>query len=261
MKSFSPLFPSGLAAAALLLGAGCMAPAFNDSARIGPFFAPTNHAGDPVLGGIRRVVLMPVWGGELAPFESTGTLDPVFQAALQQQARFEIVTLSQEQCRRWFRKESISASGALPHDLLAVLRREFAADAVLFVDLTAYQVYRPLALGLRAKLAAIDGSRLIWTFDEVFSADDPSVANAARRHFLLSDRRGVPADLSPAVLQSPTRFAAYAATAMFQTLPPAGAFAATHHRAKVLSPTADNLLNHQRRSLLLSAADRFVSPK
>ena len=43
--------------------------------------------------------------------------------------------------------------------------------------------------------------------------------NAARRHFL--DREGgVPADLTRTVLQSPTRFAEYAAASMFGTLPP-----------------------------------------
>jgi hypothetical protein len=104
--------------------------------------------------------------------------------------------------------------------MLAVLRQEFAADAVMFVDLTVYRAYRPLALGLRAKLAAIDGTRLVWTFDDTFSAENPLVANAARHHFVEEDHSGVPADFTPAVFQSPTKFAAYAATAMFSTLPP-----------------------------------------
>jgi hypothetical protein len=86
--------------------------------------------------------------------------------------------------------------------------------------LTVLNAHRPLALGLRGKLATLDGRRLVWSFDNVFSADEPAVANAARRHVLESDRGGIPADLSPAVLQSPHRFAGYAAAAMFATLPP-----------------------------------------
>jgi len=40
--------------------------------------------------------------------------------------------------------------------------------AVLFVDLTVYRAYRPLALGLRGKLARLDEPRVIWTFDNVY---------------------------------------------------------------------------------------------
>lgn len=212
--------PFALAAfGALVSLSGCMHPGPQDPARTGPFFAPTNFVGEPSLGGIRRVVVLPVWAGTVAPAETAADLDPVVIAALQQAQRFEVVALPRTDALRRFRTEAISSAAALPHDLLAVLRREFAADAVLFVDVTVYQAHRPLALGLRAKLAAIDGSRLVWTFDNVFSADNPTVANAARNHFLDSDRR-VPADMTHGVLQSPSRFAAYATTAMFATLPP-----------------------------------------
>lgn len=199
---------------------GCMHPGPNDPARIGPFFTPRNFVGEPSLGGIRRVVLLPLAPAANIPGDSAAELDAVFLTALQQTQRFEVVTLSREECRRRFRQESLLSSAALPHDLLATLRREFAADAVMFVDLTAFQAYRPLEIGLRAKLASIDGSRLVWNFDHVFSTTDPAVANAARHHYLETDRGRVPADLTPAVLQSPSRFAGYAATTMFGTLPP-----------------------------------------
>ncbi len=206
-------------AAAVLALAGCMHPGPYDAARTGPFFTPANQVGEPSLGGIRRVVVLPVWSGNAAPVETASELDPTVIAALQLAQRFEVVTLSREDALHRFRAESFSSASALPHDLLATLRREFAADAVLFVDVTVYNAYRPLAIGLRARLASIDGKRLVWTFDNVFSADDPRVANAARHHFLDSDRR-VPADLTHGVLQSPSRFATYACAAMFATLPP-----------------------------------------
>jgi len=210
-----------LVAATLLALAACTTPAVNDSARLGPFYKPANHTGDPSLGGLRRVVLLPVCGGALAPDETLEAFDPVFVAALQRQNRFEVVPLSRDECRRLFRVAEFSSTAALPHDFLATLRREFAADAVLFVDLTVFHAYRPLALGLRGKLAVLEGStRLVWTFDNVFSTDDAAVANSARHAYLGSDRGGVSADLTPAVLQSPTRFAGYAADAMFATLPP-----------------------------------------
>jgi hypothetical protein len=105
--------------------------------------------------------------------------------------------------------------------LLTRLQREFAADAVMFIDLTVFKPYRPLALGVRAKLATIEENvRLIWTFDNVYAAADPAVANSARAHFIDSDGGRIPADLTPSVLQSPTRFASYVAASMFSTLPP-----------------------------------------
>lgn len=200
--------------------AGCAGVDVLDPVHRGPFFVPKNHAGEPSLGGLRRVLLLPVCGGKLASAEVATTFDPVFAAALQGENRFEVVTLSREECLRRFRTPEISSAAALPHGMFAQLKEEFAVDAVLFVDLTVFEAYRPLALGLRAKLAAIDGSRLIWTFDNVFSADDPTVANAARRHYLKGDRPGQPLDLSSGALQSPGKFAGYAAATMFATLPP-----------------------------------------
>ncbi|MEO5959537.1 MAG: hypothetical protein ABIZ49_08070 [Opitutaceae bacterium] len=211
---------AALAAVVFTLSPGCMTPGPYDAARVGPFFSPVNQAGESSLGGIRRIVLLPIAGGSLASSEVASALDPVFAGALQLEHRFEIVPLSREECLRRFRAEAVSSVASLPADFLTTLGRDFNAEAVLFVDLTVYRAYRPLALGLRAKLAAIDGGRLIWSFDNVFSADDPAVANAARHYFLGADRSGVPADLTPAVLQSPTRFATYAASAMFATLPP-----------------------------------------
>lgn len=209
-----------LAVAALL--AGCTTPGPNDPVYQGPFFAPINHAGEPSLGGLRRVILLPVAGGELVPLESTAALDPVLVAALQRENRFEVVALSRAECLRRFRTAEFVSTSALPPGLLQSLRDDFGAEAVLFIDVTVFSAYRPLALGLRGKLAAIDGRRLIWTFDTVFSAQDPAVVNAARRHVLHSDGAGLPADLTRSVLQSPGRFAGYAAAAMFATLPPVG---------------------------------------
>jgi hypothetical protein len=218
-SAFFRIVPALVAVGCVTLLSGCMTPAANDPARTGPFFTPANTSGDATLGGIRRVVLLPAWVGEGTRPESAAELDPIFLHALQNSKRFEVVTLSREECRRRFRAEALSSASTLPADLFSTLQREYAADAVLFVDLTTYQPYQPILLGLRGKLAAIDGSRLIWTFDNMFSSEAPAAANSARNHFLDRDR-SVPADLTRTALQSPSRFAAYAAAAMFGTLPP-----------------------------------------
>lgn len=217
-----------LAALALAALAGCSSPSITDPARVGPYFTPANHAGDKQLPAtLRRVVLLPVAGGNVASPESALALDPVVLAELQKQNRFEVVAMSREDCRRLFHAEEFGSSAALPADFLAVLRRQYAADGALFVDITVYKPYRPIALGLRAKLALLgDEVRLVWTFDNVFSTADQTVSNSARHHFLDSDRRGLPGDSTQSVLESPSRFASYVAAEMFATLPPVAGSAA-----------------------------------
>lgn len=220
IRRISPVGRLGGVLAALALFGGCATPGPLDPVFTGPFFAPVNHAGEASLGGLRRVVLLPLWAGGLASPETLASLEPVIVAALQRENRFEVVTFSRAESLRRFRTAGFSSTSALPHGLLDALQEAFAADGVLFVDVTVFSPYRPLALGLRARLATIDGSRIVWTFDAVFSAENPAVVNAARRHVLESDGAGMPTDLSRGVLQSPGRFTGYAAAAMFATLPP-----------------------------------------
>mgnify|MGYP001412467650 CR=1 FL=1 len=208
--------------AALIALAGCMHPPAHDSARVGPFHAAVNHGAQTQLpANLRRVVLLPVAGGSVADAESSATLSAVFAAELQKCNRFEVVTLTREDVQRRFRQPEVLSTAALPHDFMVKLRRDLAVDGVMFVDLTAYKPYRPLVIGVRAKLAmAGEDVQLVWAFDNIFSTADPAVANSARNHFIDSDRGGVPADLSPGVLHSPSKFAEYVAAQAFSTLPP-----------------------------------------
>lgn len=185
-------------------------------------YTPVNFTGDKVLPAtLHRVVLLPVYVGTTVSPETAATIDEALFSALQRSARFEVVVLTREESRRWFGATEFSSAGALPHGYVSVVAAKFAADAVLFVDLTVFKPYRPLATGFRAKLIAPgDLEHFTWSFDEVISADVPGVANSARRQFQQTDRSDQPVDLSPAVLQNPSRFATFAATAMFQTLPP-----------------------------------------
>ena len=204
---------------AFTLFSGCANPSLNDPSRVGPFFTPPNYSGDASLGGIRRVVVLPIWVGEGTPVESAAALEPVFLAALQQQKRFEVVPLSRETLRRRYQVDAFLSAAELPHDLFSMLKRDYGAEAVLFIDLTVFEPYKPLVLGLRGKLADINDARLIWTFDNLYSSEAPTAANSARHFYLFRDG-SVPADLTQAALQSPSKFAAYAAASMFATLPP-----------------------------------------
>ena len=206
--------------ALLPLLAGCRTPSEFDRARTGPFFLPTNfQAAARIPEEIRRVVVLPVADDGRLPEDTLDNLDTTLQTALGHAQRFELVPLSRPACARLAGARAIRSVDALPHDFLTRLIADYAADAVLFVDVTSYSPYPPLILGLRTKLVRTDNSSILWSFDTIFSAKDPSVVNAARRHWLDTAPAGTPADFSVTALQSPQRFAAYAASAAFATLP------------------------------------------
>ena len=192
-----------------------------DSGRNGPFFTPQNFAGDKTLSAsIRRVLVMPVYGGSVAEGEVTLVLDEVMMGALQKQARFEVVALPRDDCQRRVGRMEIASVALLPNGFLDELGKAYGVDAVLFIDLTIYHPYGALAVGFRAKLATTHEVRLIWSFDDAFSLANPSVVNSVYRYSRAGGSTQAPIDMTLGTLQSPRRFAAYAADAMFGTLPP-----------------------------------------
>lgn len=192
-----------------------------DAATLKQYFVPKNYHGETKLPiEVRRVLMLPVSGGRIVPVETTKALEEVFATELLRQVRFEVVRLSRMECLQRFGAPEFSSAGALPHDFLPTLARAYAVDAVLFVDVTAYRAYRPLALGLRAKLATVASTRLLWTFDEVFDADDVTVTNSVKRYYETGGAAHGPMDAAHGALQSPSRFASYVAAATFATLPP-----------------------------------------
>jgi len=208
----------------LLAVAGCASSgdAFSPKAKKeSKYFTPTNFTGDTRLPvNLHRVVLVPVYGGKIVPPETASSLEEIFATELQKQLRFEVVRFSRSDSLRKFGAPEFSSVGALPHDFLAALGREYAADAVLFVDVTSYRGYRPLVLGVRAKLATVEQTRLLWSFDEIFAADDPAVGASVRHYYGVADPSGIPIDARHGGLQSPAKFAGYVAAATFNTLPP-----------------------------------------
>ncbi|AOS45084.1 hypothetical protein Verru16b_02160 [Lacunisphaera limnophila] len=214
---------SGLLVLALGVLAGCQNPPGHadplglDS---GPGYTPVNFRGDAQMpGDLHRVVVLPLHGGGLAAEETLEVLDGVLLNALQQQQRFEVIPLSRADCHRLYGAADFSSVAALPHGFLDQIATRYAVDAILFVDLTAFRPHQPLAVGFRAKLARAHDVRMVWAFDELFSAEDPNLRQSIR----MRQRTAVQAPLvdpTPAVMQSPARFSAVAAELMFRTLPP-----------------------------------------
>jgi hypothetical protein len=205
--------------------AGCAgAPAARTSApehaKPAASFLPTNFVGERSLpSALLRVLVLPVHGGQFVPPETCEYLDPIFSTALEQQERFEVVTLSRDECGKSFGAPDIASTDSLPADFLSRLGTEYGAQGVMFVDITAFDPYRPLTLGIRAKLAAVADRHLIWSFDDVFCCLNPGVVGGLRRYYSKNSQPGAPVDLSSDDLVSPRRFALYAADTAFETLP------------------------------------------
>jgi hypothetical protein len=206
---------------ALGLAGGCRATSsVLDPVTFGPFFKAKNYTGVPRLPAkLQRVVLLPVAGTPGTPLEALDSFDQVVLAELQHEARFEVVVADPIALTRLCDRRRLLSSETLPPDFLSVLSREYGADGVMFVDVTSFSAYQPLVLGLRAKLAATNGT-ILWSFDTLFSTNEPEVANSARRHDRQRHPPSDPGDMSFTVLRSPVRFADYAAATAFDTLPP-----------------------------------------
>jgi hypothetical protein len=216
----SPL--PALLLASLLLGlAGCETVPPLDGARTGPFFEPRNvHTTSRLPASVRRIVVLPSAGPAGVTEDSLSTLDAALLAELGRLARAEVVPVSRDELARLVGRRQVDSAQILPHNLFEQTQRLSDADAILLVDVTTFSAYPPLKLGLRAKLFAFGSNDLLWAFDEVFDGSLPAVQNAARRHYLEgSDYVLMTADRSPTILQSPSRFSAYATRAMLRTLP------------------------------------------
>jgi hypothetical protein len=224
-RSFRPalLIPALLASAWLGALGGCSSlsapPRQAWDIPQGEPFKPGNFTdAGPLPASIRRVAVLPLHTDEWRPAD-IAAIEASFLAELGKTARFESTAVTRREVRVRFGHESFLSSAALPPELPGRLRADFAADAVLFVDLTHFAPYQPLALGVRAKLVAADDSRVLWSFDAVFDAAQPAVAVAARKYQMENDRAAPPLDGSAGILQSPARFARYVAHDVFATLP------------------------------------------
>jgi hypothetical protein len=167
--------------------------------------------------------VLPVAGGPALTEETLVKLDSVCQSELTRTGRFEVVPLSRDALAAIIGTRQISSIEKLPAVFLEKLfniYNAYGADAILFIDVTAYSPYPPLLLGLRTKLARVTDGDIIWAADNVFAASEPAVSNSARRHAQgLGTDRGL-TDFNHTILQNPQRFAGYVAAATFLTIPP-----------------------------------------
>lgn len=206
---------------ALVLLAACESIPALDGARVGPYFTPANFQGETTIpADIKRVVVLPLADNGKLQEEAMLRIDEVILQTINSSQRFECVPVTRDNVQRLAKVRSLRSVDALPADFLKELAADFGADAVLFVDITRYDPYPPIAIGIRAKLARLSDRSLVWSIDETYDGSKADVANAARKYWLDLTPPNTPTDMSVTALQSPTKFATYAFTSAFSTLPP-----------------------------------------
>lgn len=213
-------FRTFLVTALISLLPGCSEIPKKDPAKAGPLFTAANVTRlGRIPPEIRRVIVLPAAGSREMTEDSLERIDRAITEELTRTGRFEVTTVAREEFHRMFGPRALSSSTPLPPEFFEKLVKTYAADGIIFTDVTAFSAYPPLNLGLRVKLANAVDRQIIWAADNLFSAADPAVANSARRHALKLGRDRGPGDLSHTILQNPSRFAGYAAAATFEGLP------------------------------------------
>jgi hypothetical protein len=170
---------------------------------------------------VRRVAVLPMIAAQRSTEFEAGCeiLEPTVAEELGRTHKFELIRVPPEQLRRLTGRPGWSAEESLPPRFLERLRDEFDCDAVLFLRLTQFRAYPPLAVGLSFKLVEVDKAEFIWAVDEVFDASQAAVVIGARR--FQQSREQLPTLLadSRSILNSPRNFGRYAADSVFHTLP------------------------------------------
>jgi len=214
MKSFRTIFL--LVAGALATG-GCQT---KKAAYVKPeldapqnWFLPSGP-GRPM----RRVAILPVYHPRL-PGEVLKDVDAAFNGELSKKAVFEVVPITRSAMELLTDRREISSVERVPGDLFRKLRDQYGVEGVMFNDLTHYSPYRPVSLGVRAKLVDIESVSIHWASDVMLDSGNANVAASARAYQKVLGRDNFPVQGDGGtVLMSPRLFAQFAAFSNYASL-------------------------------------------
>ena len=89
----------------------------------------------------------------------------------------------------------------------------------MFIDLHSFNSYRPISLGVRAKLVDLKSGEFMWAIDESIDAGDASVMVSANAYQRGKHVQAISNETRNSILQSPRLFSKFVAFSIFQTLP------------------------------------------
>ena len=167
---------------------------------------------------MRRVAMLPLAGGRFSA-ETLRDVTAAFQSELSRKTLFEVVPVSGADLEAICGQRQLCSVEHIPSEVLRALQDRFGAEGVLFTDITHFSPYRPVAIGVRAKLVDAGSGAIAWACDVVLDSGQPAVAETARKfQRKFSDPHRALADDGGSVLISPARFAKFAANEAFSSL-------------------------------------------
>ncbi|MFL2938614.1 MAG: hypothetical protein ACJZ7A_05900 [Opitutales bacterium] len=182
-------------------------------------FVPTNlYPVERLPTYFNRVVVLPCYHAD-PDSPLLDYIDDVFHQELAQERIFETIRISTDQMHRLYGLGRISSSSDLPENFLRTLDEQTGANGVLFVDLDSYRPYRPMSLGVRAKLVDLKSGEFMWAIDETFDAGHAGVIVGASMFQEKAQVRALSSKTSGSVLHSHRVFSKYIASTVFSTLP------------------------------------------
>jgi hypothetical protein len=150
--------------------------------------------------------------------EGAENLAGVVETELRKAQVFELVRVTPQQLEQWTGRASWRADEALPKNFFQRIKTETGCEAVLFATLTTFRPYPPLAIGWDLRLVEAQSTHVLWAVDEVLDAGAAPVARSAKDYSEAELHAGHGADDST-VLNSPRRFAQFAAATLTATVP------------------------------------------
>ncbi|MCG8525767.1 MAG: hypothetical protein MI748_05280 [Opitutales bacterium] len=208
---------------AILLSTGCQTSKGVLSNLDNPFSDPTLNPSNfyvdaEKIDAVRRVVMMPVHAPNVG-LTSEHDIDDQFLSKLTATQLFEVVFLPREDLTRRFGKRSFSSAEPISDSVFQYVKETANADAIAFFDITAYQPFQPIKVGVRGKLILIPEQEVIWAVDEIFDAHSKSISKAAMRYEKKHLTRFATSQQNDTILMSPIRFTGYAAERSILSLP------------------------------------------
>jgi hypothetical protein len=220
MIRFSPLFcRAAFTSLALLLLTACETTSTKKVAKLPPPPPAQNYFAPPAPGAqMRRVAMLPLASERIAP-DGLRDVTTAFVSELSKKGLFEVVPVTPTALEEITGQRQLSSSENLPADLLARLRDKYGAEGILFTDVTHLNSYRPVSIGVRAKLVDAASGRIRWAYEYTYDSGHPAIAEKAKefqRQF--ADEHRPIADDGGSVLLSPSRFAKFVASDTFASL-------------------------------------------
>lgn len=182
-----------------------------------PSYQPENHMTNTAsLREVTRVIVLPVHYYQ-GTQEYMSDINNIVFRSLTKQNLFACIPVLPADMREMFTQESFSSYEALPAHFFTALLQKYDADAILFTELTVFDPYKPISVGLRSSLVGMDG-QMLWLFDDVFNSGQADVKYGALRYQEKFGQQRYPITDGYSALQSPNRFTSYAVNTMFSTI-------------------------------------------